>query len=218
MRSRLITSAALAAALASAFLPGASEARQLGPIAETTGRPHSAGKPYAARGLPDRIVLTPAADPARGMAVAFRTDARQDEALAEIAPAIDGPSVAARARRVAGSSVPIETENGSARYHQVRFEGLEPDTPYLYRVRGADGWSEWYQFRTASTEPRPFTFLYFGDTQNDILEVGSRVIRQAFQHTASPALVVHAGDLVAQRDEKVHDDEWGEWAEAGGYH
>ncbi|MFN3945762.1 MAG: fibronectin type III domain-containing protein [Allosphingosinicella sp.] len=211
------TGAAVALAIAAA-LPAASAARQLGPVAEATGRPHSAGKPYAARGLPDRVVLTPGADPSREMAVAFRTDARQGEALAELAPAIDGPSVAAAARRLAGRSADIATENGAARYHQVRFDGLEPDTPYLYRVRGADGWSEWYQFRTAAAAPRPFTFLYFGDTQNDILEIGSRVIRQAFQSTPLPALVLHAGDLVAQREEKVHDDEWGEWAQAGGHH
>lgn len=214
---RLRASAAIAAALAAASVPAAADARQPGPVAETTGRPHSAGRPYAARGLPDRIVLTPGADPSREMAVAFRTDVRQAEALAELAPAIDGPSVAARARRHSGRSGGIVTENGGATYHQVRFEGLEPDTAYLYRVRGADGWSEWHQFRTATAGPAPFTFLYFGDTQNDILEIGSRVIRQAFRETASPALVVHAGDLVAQRDEKVHDDEWGEWAEAGGY-
>jgi acid phosphatase type 7 len=218
MRRWLGTGAAVAVALIAAALPGATVARQLGPVAEATGRPHSAGKPYAARGLPDRIVLTPGADPAREMAVAFRTDARQTEAVAELATAIDGPNIATRASRLAGRSAGITTENGDAIYHQVRFNGLEPDKAYLYRVRGADGWSEWYQFRTAAAEARPFTFLYFGDTQNDILEVGSRVIRQAFHATAFPALAVHAGDLVAQRDEKVHDDEWGEWAEAGGYH
>ncbi|KAK0341377.1 hypothetical protein LTR94_026611, partial [Friedmanniomyces endolithicus] len=62
----------------------------------------------------------------------------------------------------------------------------------------------------------PFRFIYLGDTQNDILEVASRVIRSAFKEAGPAALVVHAGDLVAQREVKVHDDEWGEWTEAGG--
>src|SRR5690606_25394576 len=130
---------------------------------------HSPGRPYAATGLPDRIVLTPGATPATAMAVAFRTDARQAEALAQIAPAPDGPTPEHGARELRGESFDIATENGAARYHQVRFDDLTPDTAYAYRVRGAEGWSEWLQFRTAAAEARPFTFLYFGDTQNSIL-------------------------------------------------
>jgi hypothetical protein len=203
--------------LLGALLLGAGALQALPAVAQPAGRQHSPGSPYAAGGLPDRITLTPAADPSTGMAIAFRTDSRQEKAQAEIAPAIDGPSLAARAVPISGRSFDITTENGAARYHQLRFAALKPDTAYVYRVKGAEGWSEWLQFRTAVAEPRPFTFLYFGDTQNDILEVASRVIRQGIQSTASPALVLHAGDLVAQRDEKVHDDEWGEWAQTGGY-
>ena len=180
-------------------------------------RPHSVGQPYAARNLPDRIVLSAGADAAREMAVAFRTDAAQKTAEAQIATAIDGPQLEARAKPVTGTSMPITTENGQAIYHQVRFAGLEPDSAYVYRVKGSAGWSEWLQFGTAAAEAKPFRFLYLGDTQNNILSLASRVIRQSFHATASPALVVHAGDLVAQRDEKVHDDEWGEWAQAGAY-
>ncbi|WP_367279812.1 fibronectin type III domain-containing protein [Sphingosinicella sp.] len=187
-------------------------------LAETqVAVPRSPGLPYAAKSLPDRIVLTAGADPSREMAVAFRTDAAQQTAEAEIAPAIDGPSLGARAVRVVGTSSAIENENGKALYHQVRFAGLEPGRAYVYRVKGSAGWSEWLQFRTASAEARPFRFLYFGDTQNNILSIASRVIREAFYATASPALVVHAGDLVAQRDNLAHDDEWGEWTQAGGY-
>lgn len=179
--------------------------------------PHSPGQPYAAKGLPDRIVLTPSADPSTAMAVAWRTDVRQADAMAEIAPAVDGPSIAAFAKPVTGTSLDLTGGNGPSRYHHARFDGLTPDTAYLYRVKGADGWSEWLQFRTADAQAKPFTFLYFGDTQNGILPIGSRVFRQAFLNTAAPALAVHAGDLVAQRDDLVHDDEWGEWTQAGGY-
>lgn len=186
--------------------------------AQTPAPVHSPGKPYAAKGLADRIVLSPGTDPSRAMAVAFRTDVRQAKAEAEIAPAIDGPTLGLLAKSMTGSSSDIATENGSARYHQVHFTGLSPDTAYVYRVRGADGWSEWLQFRTAAAELRPFTFLFFGDAQNNILPVGSRVVRQAFHATASPALALHAGDLVNQRETMVHDDEWGEWSQAGGHH
>jgi len=180
--------------------------------------PHSPGAPYAASGLADRIVLTPGADPAREMAVAFRTDSHQGATELQLAPALDGPQLEKRATLLQGSSQALDTENGAALYHQVRLTNLQPDTPYVYRVKGAAGWSEWLQFRTAATGFKPFRFIYLGDTQNDILSIASRSIRQALQATASPALVVHAGDLTSQRDDLVHDDEWGEWNQAGGFH
>lgn len=177
---------------------------------------HAPNGRWAAKGWADRIVLSPAADAARGAGVAWRTDTRQTAAEAQIAEEIDGPLLGFTARTVAGTTAPIQNENGQALYHQVRFDGLKPDTRYVYRVRAADGWSEWLPFRTAKAEFAPFRFIYLGDTQNDILEIGSRVIRSAFKEAGPAALVVHAGDLVAQREVKVHDDEWGEWTEAGG--
>ncbi|HWK42478.1 MAG TPA: metallophosphoesterase family protein [Croceibacterium sp.] len=208
MRIRKLTFAALLATAAAA-IPSLAQV--------PTDLPRSAGLPYAPKNLPDRIVLTPGADPSHEMAVAFRTDAAQAVAEAEIAPAIDGPKLSARAVKITGASTAIDNENGRAFYHQVRFTGLEPGRAYVYRLKGSAGWSEWLPFRTAQAELQPFRFLYFGDTQNDILSLASRVIRQAFHATAAPALVVHAGDLVAQRDELAHDDEWGEWTQAGGY-
>lgn len=186
-----------------------------GQVRETTAACPS-GSAYCPSGLPDRIVLTPGANPARAMAVAWRTDARQDEAVLELVRATGNPDMEHGASRIAGSSRPLETENGRAVHHQARIDGLEPDTSYAYRVRAAAGWSEWFQFRTPAETFRPFSILYFGDQQNDILEVGARTVRQAFRALGDPALVLHAGDLVQQRDGGVHDDEWGEWAAAGG--
>jgi 3',5'-cyclic AMP phosphodiesterase CpdA len=191
----------------------------LGPLAYAqAGNPvHSAGAPYAASVLPDRIVLTPGANPARQMAVAFRTATDQADALLEFGPALAGPSLSAGARAVTGTTQRLDTENGSANYHHVMLDSLEPDTPYVYRVKGSAGWSEWHQFRTPQEQFAPFKFIYLGDTQNDILAIASRTIRQALRSIAHPALVLHAGDLVAQGEALVHDDEWGEWNQAGGY-
>jgi len=177
---------------------------------------HAPNGRWAAKGWADRIVLTPAADAARGAGVAWRTDTRQATAEAQIAVEIDGPLLGFTARTVAGTTASIANENGDALYHQVRFDGLTPSTRYVYRVRAADGWSEWLPFQTAAESFQPFRFIYLGDTQNDILDIGSRVIRSALREAGPAALVVHAGDLVAQRETKVHDDEWGEWTEAGG--
>ncbi|MBB3695648.1 metallophosphoesterase family protein [Sphingomonas sp. BK580] len=209
MRALLLTAAALAAAPTLAPAPATTPAAAP-PI------PRTPGTPYAPRSIPDRIVLTAGADPSREMAVAFRTDRAQASAAAEIALAVDGPTLERAARTVTGTTRAIDSANGSANYHQVRFTGLAPDRVYAYRVRGAAGWSEWFQFRTAATGFRPFRFLYLGDTQNGILTYAARVIRQGFM-AGQVALTVHAGDLAAQRDDLDHDDEWGEWNQAGGY-
>ncbi|AXB80154.1 hydrolase (plasmid) [Novosphingobium sp. P6W] len=180
--------------------------------------PRSAGTPYAARNLPDRIILTPAADPAHGMAVTWRTDVAQVTSEAQIAVAVDGPTLEENAQAVTGArGAQKDSANGPALYHHVQFETLSPDTVYAYRLKGSAGWSEWLQFRTASTEAKPFRFLYLGDIQNGILTYASRVIRQAFHANGGIELVLHAGDLAAQRDDLDHDDEWGEFNEAGGY-
>jgi len=198
----------LAAALLGAAVPAVAVAQE--PV------PRTPGLPYAPKLVPDRIVLTPGADPARDMAVAFRTDAAQGTAEAQIVLAVDSPTLERGAKLVTGTTRTITSANGDARYHQVRFTGLQPDQVYAYRVKGSAGWSEWFQFRTAADGFRPFRFLYLGDTQNGILPYGSRVIRQAFG-AGGVALAVHAGDLAAQRDDLDHDDEWGEWNQAGGY-
>ena len=185
--------------------------------APDTPLPHSPGAPYAASGLADRIVLTPGADPAREMAVTFRTDTRQQTSQLQLAPALDGPQLAKAAHEVQGTSISLDNENGAALFHQVRLHDLQPGTAYVYRVKGSDGWSEWLQFHTATKSFKPFNFIYMGDVQNDILSLASRSIRQALQSVANPALIVHAGDLVSQREDLVHDDQWGEWNQAGGF-
>jgi hypothetical protein len=171
---KLLISLALgAASMASASALAAEPATAAFPIVTQTedGQPipRSAGLPYAPKNLADRIVLTAGADPAREMAVAFRTDPAQASAEAEIALSVDGPTLGEKAKRVTGQSMPVDSSYGRALYHQVRFEGLTPDTVYNYRVKGAAGWSEWYQFRTAAAADKPFRFLYLGDIQNGIL-------------------------------------------------
>ncbi len=180
----------------------------------------SAGTPFAPRDLADRIALSPGADPAREMAVAYRTSPDQTRSLAQLARAVDGPALEELAVAIEGRAPPraIESANGPAFYHQIRFANLEPDTMYAYRLKGAAGWTEWLQFKTASSAPKPFRFLYLGDVQDGILSEGSRVVRQAFGAHGAIELVLHAGDLVDQRDNLDHDDEWGEWNAAAGYH
>jgi len=167
---------------------------------------------WAPGGRPDRVVLTPGADASIEMAVAWRTDLRQTEALAEIAPSIGSSALEMNARPVRGVTVSGVERGGQGLYHSVRFTGLTPGQVYVYRLRGADGWSEWHTLRAADAAGRPFRILYLGDTQNDILAKGSRTTRQGLLRTA-PDVMVHAGDLTG----RSQDWEWGEWTANGGF-
>ncbi len=179
--------------------------------------PPAPGQPYAARNLPDRIILVPGEDPTTAMHVSWRTDMAADRSVAELAELVPAPNFGLRAMQVTGTNVATISENGEARYHKAQFTGLKPGTAYAYRLRGSAGFSEWHQFRTAAASAAPFRFIYMGDTQNRILDIGSIGWRRALLQAGNPALMVHAGDLVASRDDMVHDDEWGQWTANGGW-
>lgn len=170
---------------------------------------------YAARPVPDRIIAVPSQDPARGFAVAWRTSIDRAEPIAEIVVAQDGPDLASQARQVRGTSRRLQADNGASDHHQVRFDDLQPDTLYAWRVRGAT-WSEWFHLRTAASTAKPFSFLYLGDAQNSVKSLYSRVLRESWSRQPQARLLLHAGDLVNLRAGN-HDNEWGEWFDAGGF-
>ena len=67
-------------------------------------------------------------------------------------------SISAKTEAVDLNQVNDNTQ-GTVHFHTVRFEALQPDTLYAYRVGdGEHYWSEWIQFRTAKSEPAPFSF------------------------------------------------------------
>lgn len=171
---------------------------------------------YQPAAYPDRIVLTLSDDPSATQSVSWRTDPSVADAIAEIAVAGDSPALHLKAHTIQGRTVALDSENGRAHHHSVTFTDLRPNTLYAYRVRGDGTWSEWFQFRTAMRTFAPFTFLYFGDAQNAVKSHFSRTLRRAILDRPDSRLMIHAGDLVNQRD-GVHDDEWGEWFEAGGW-
>lgn len=162
---------------------------------------------HAPRPLPDRIVLTWTGDPAVSQSVTWRTDPSVMRAMGEITLANDN------GRELKGQPVPARTEFltsdlGEAAYHSVAFTELRPETLYAYRVGDGVNWSEWFHFRTASKEPRPFTFVYFGDAQNDVKTHWSRVFRESFRDAPRAAFTLHAGDLINNAN---NDAQWGEW-------
>lgn len=163
---------------------------------------------------PSRVVLTWRDDPARTQAVTWRTDARVEEAFAELAEASANPGFGATARRAPARTTAVPAGTGTAYYHEARFSALRPDAVYAYRVGDGTIWSEWFHFRTASLEPAPFSFIYLGDAQKDIASLWSRTMRAAFLDAPRARFVLHAGDLVNTGES---DDEWAEWFGAGGW-
>ncbi|REK12987.1 MAG: metallophosphoesterase [Planctomycetota bacterium] len=169
---------------------------------------------YRATPMPDRIILTWTGDPAHTQAVTWRTNPSVGEALAQIALAEPGPGFAEKAKDVPATTKPFESNLGPVHYHNVLFEDLEPSTRYVYRVGDGTNWSEWIQFSTASDKPEAFSFIYFGDAQNNLRAFWSRVIREAHRDAPKAAFMLHAGDLVNQGHS---DAEWGEWFGAGAW-
>jgi 3',5'-cyclic AMP phosphodiesterase CpdA len=168
---------------------------------------------------PDRIVLTWSGDPATTQSVTWRTDTTVARGVAEVALATPEPGFVGEATAVDAvtetlDARAVEMAETVARFHSATFTGLTPDTVYAYRVGDGERWSEWFHFRTASTEAEPFSFIYFGDAQNDVLSLWSRVIREGYATAPRARFMIHAGDLV----NRAHADlEWGEWFRAGGF-
>ncbi len=164
--------------------------------------------------LPDRIILTWTGDPSRTQAVTWRTSTAVAKGLAEIAVATDNSGFARTARQLAAKTTLLEADLSKSHYHTVEFNALSPRTKYAYRVGDGVNWSEWFHFTTASDRTEPFTFVYFGDAQNDVKPMWSRVIREAFTDAPKASFLLHAGDLINKPNS---DGEWGEWHMAGGW-
>lgn len=164
--------------------------------------------------LPDRINLCITATPARSMAVTWRTDLSVSKGFAQVAVAQAGPLFLRAPRQVEAKHEELKSDLSEARYHSVILDGLEPDTLYAYRVGDGLNWSEWFHARTAPAGSKPFQFIYFGDAQNDVKSMWSRVIRSSFQEAPKAALLIHAGDLINSSNQ---DSQWGEWFGAAGF-
>jgi len=163
--------------------------------------------------FPDRVILTWRGDPATTQAVTWRTDASVREAFAQLARAVASPDLEEDARLFTAQTTPLEVGTDTVCYHAVDFDGLLPETLYAYRVGSTAGWSEWFQFRTASREG-PFSFLFLGDAQTDIHSLWSRVVRAAYAAAPQARFIIHAGDLVSHGDD---DAQWEGWFRAGGW-
>jgi 3',5'-cyclic AMP phosphodiesterase CpdA len=162
---------------------------------------------HAPKPLPDRVVLTWEDDTATTQSVTWRTDIETKVGKAHLAIA-NSNGRALEVEEFKAETTYFKSDINEANYHTITFRDLKPDTLYAYRVGDGVNWTEYYHFKTASDRPRPFSFIYFGDAQNEVRTHWSRVFREAFRDAPRAAFTLHAGDLI---DNPSWDAEWGDW-------
>jgi LPXTG-motif cell wall-anchored protein len=158
----------------------------------------------AGQATPERIVLTPTEHADTAQSFTWRTGA----------DATDGAVSIRKVGDTAWRSVDayvndaLESAGVPTRTHSVTVDQLAPATEYEYFVGNGTAVSDTFRFRTAGTPGDPFTFLYFGDAQNDLTEKWAPVVEQAFDRFPDAVGTVNAGDLV---NTGGNDGEWTEW-------
>ena len=167
---------------------------------------------------PDRVILNLTNDPTHSVAVNWRTDTTVTSSIAQVAEATHGPDFFPNVRDIKGKheDLTYKPENDpevSARYHAAIIDGLQPGEKYVYRVGADEYWSEWFQIAMPKPEEK-ISLVYFGDAQNNVKSMWSRVIRQAYGSIPDVDFMLHAGDLINRFD---RDIEWGEWFYAGSF-
>ena len=86
-----------------------------------------------------------------------------------------------------------------ARVHEVKLNGLKPETQYFYRVESVSAKGERYEsqlatFKTAVRSETPFAFAVISDTQGNP-KISSTIATAAWMQR--PSFALHAGDLVS---------------------
>jgi len=154
---------------------------------------------------PDQVVLTPGDDPKTSQTVGWRTSTQVPTGAVKLWRA-DRPEGSARV--VPAETRPLESprtvNDPRVHRHTALMEGLDPATPYRYRVGDGRTWTAPATFTTAPPSPRPFKFLYFGDAQNG-LEAFGAILRRAHRLHPDAAFAVLAGDLVDRGNAR---DDW----------
>lgn len=163
----------------------------------------------------DCVMLTIPGNPATTAAVTWQTALEDTISKGQLTIADASPFFVNEVKTFTGSHKQTLSALSTNFYtsHRIVFQGLKPETQYAYRVGNGNHWSEWFHFTTASEESKPFSLLYFGDIQKDILSLGARVIRQAYTHFPDSRFMIFAGDLV----DHSTDSEWQEFFLAGGW-
>lgn len=154
---------------------------------------------------PDHVVLTPTQHPEASQSFTWRTGAEVTEGWVKIRKAgSEDPW-----RTIAATqNDPLAGENGfEVRTHSATVTLLDPGTEYEYSVGNAAARSDTWTFTTAEDAGEPFTFLYFGDAQNDLGSKWRPTVEAAYERYPDAIGSVNAGDLI----NNSNSSEWSQW-------
>ncbi len=153
----------------------------------------------------DRIILNLTDKPGSEIAVSWRTRMTTSEPRVQYSEATAWMNSFQQLDSVMARSVEFITDQGEIVHHcSSILTGLEPGRCYMYRVGDGFSWSEWNQFRTPVNEMAPFSFVWFGDPQNEIREHCSRIFREAFRMEPMASFWLFSGDIVSEPEDEYY--------------
>ena len=168
---------------------------------------------------PDRIILNLTENASTSVAVTWRTDISVSEGYCELQLTPDGRidhsnSISYKAKTTTAKYIHEDNPVIDVNQHSFIFTGLVPGGGYIYRVGTKGFWSEWLEFEIPTEDNDEFSFIYFGDPQNDIKSQWSRIIRKAYKDIPECSFMLYAGDII---NNAGNDLQWDEWFKAGSF-
>ena len=164
---------------------------------------------------PERIMLNLTQKPAQEQAVTWRTSARLENPLVEVARAENGVDLEDYAWNIPARSEQVSvSDSETAWFYSAVIRRLDPGTTYNYRVGSKNNWSEWISFTTARDSFEPFTLVYMGDPQVGLRTYVPRLFRQALRSAPDARIWLFGGDQVNVGDS---DEEFGDFYDAGSW-
>jgi acid phosphatase type 7 len=156
---------------------------------------------------PQRIILNLTDKPATSIAVTWRTVNESANQTAEFAEATDGIQFKKMTKTSPAKREQLEADKqGTVIHYSVILDGLKPGMRYVYRVGGDSVWSEWNQFTTARETAAPFSFVWFGDPQEEIKQHVTRVFQQAYKTAPDASFWTFSGDLASDPEDRRFDE------------
>ena len=165
--------------------------------------------------IPHHIKLSWKTSPTNSQAISWRTRDFSPTSYIEFTIATASPFFEQSTQKRKATTDSLRSHDGLWYYHRINLEKLKPNTTYSYRVGNESLWSAWSEFKTASGQKEPFTFLYFGDVQRYIYSLGSRTLRQAVLAAPDAKFMLFAGDLIHRGG--LNKENWNEFFPAGGW-
>jgi acid phosphatase type 7 len=164
--------------------------------------------------VPERVILNITDEPSTSIAVTWRMAGEGANASVQYAEATRWTEFTKQLSAEKAKTEKVELKKNIFAYHySAVIRGLKPHTRYVYRVGSDSVWTEWNQFSTSSEKAEPFSFVWFGDPQNDIAQHCSRMFRQAFQTAGDAKFWLFSGDITTEPE----DDLMGELFTATGF-